>query len=584
MWKCAFLFLSSFAFADLRTVAEKTDWKTTGRYEEIHSLCQDFQRLYPREIRCEKFGKTVEGRDLLAVIVSQNRAFKPEVSHRKKKPILFFQGGIHSGEIDGKDAGFLLIREVLEKKKDVLQKVTLVFVPIFNIDGHERFGKYNRPNQVGPEEMGWRTTSQNLNVNRDYAKAETPEMRAMLRYLVRWDPTVYVDLHVTDGAQFQHSIAVMVNPSLGGNPVLDSVGKKLSDKIQTYLKKAGRQPLDFYPSFNKEDDPSSGISLGIASPRFSQSYWGTHQRFGILVETHSWKDYKTRVFSTKDTLSTLIELAVKDGKEWLRAQERAVEEAKKIGGKKYVLEWDTTKTSKTIEFEGYRYEISDSKVSGQKRIQYFPNEKEIWKIPFFYELEPKVEITAPTVGYVAHVGEAAWIQEKLETHGIIFQIIKKKLRHKVKVFRATDFEFGKKAYEGRQTLSLTEKSGRWQEEEREIPAGSLFIPIRQPNSFLVLYLFEPLSRDSFLSWGFFNAHFEQKEYMEAYVTEEVAREMLKDEKISREFEEKLKEKAFAQSPEMRLEFFYRQHPSWDERFALYPVFQVDREIEPNYLK
>src|SRR5437660_1244337 len=146
-------------------------------------------------------------------------ALTPEAARKKGLPVLLVQGGIHAGEIDGKDAGFLALREALENRaaKGALDRQVLVFVPVFNVDGHERFGRWNRPNQRGPEEMGWRTTSQNLNLNRDYSKADAPEMQAMLRLVNAWDPLAYIDLHVTDGAQFEHDIAVLIEPVDAGD-------------------------------------------------------------------------------------------------------------------------------------------------------------------------------------------------------------------------------------------------------------------------------------------------------------------------------------------------------------------------------
>ena len=134
-------------------------------------------------------------------------------------PVLLVQGGIHAGEIDGKDAGFLLVREALEGKlrRDLLARQVLLFVPVFNVDGHERFGAWNRPNQRGPEQMGWRTTAQNYNLNRDYVKADAPEMQAMLRLVDAWDPAVEMDLHVTDGAQFRHDVSITGEPVQAGS-------------------------------------------------------------------------------------------------------------------------------------------------------------------------------------------------------------------------------------------------------------------------------------------------------------------------------------------------------------------------------
>jgi len=186
----------------LRTIAERSGDRRTGRYEEVERLCPAFQRQWPQQVRCFEFGRTPEGRPMLALVASADGTLDAATARRVNRPVVLMQGGIHAGEIEGKDAGFLALRQMLEGSlaRGALQGATLVFVPVFNVDGHERFGRWNRPNQVGPEEMGWRVTSQNLNLNRDYVKAEAPEMQAMLRLLGEWDPIMYVDLHATDGA------------------------------------------------------------------------------------------------------------------------------------------------------------------------------------------------------------------------------------------------------------------------------------------------------------------------------------------------------------------------------------------------
>src|SRR5690606_26019324 len=189
------------------------------------------------------------------------------------------------------------IREMLDEKaaRGALRSFVLVFVPVFNVDGHERFGRWNRPNQNGPEEMGWRTTSQNLNLNRDYTKADAPEMQAMLRLLETWDPELYVDLHATDGAQFEHDVSNQIEPSYVGDPELQPVGRALLAELNGALEAQGSLPIDFYPSLMREDDPASGFAAGAYGPRFQTGYWPLRNRFALLVETHSWKDYPTRV-------------------------------------------------------------------------------------------------------------------------------------------------------------------------------------------------------------------------------------------------------------------------------------------------
>src|SRR5690606_17682588 len=278
-----------------------------------------FAEQWPQAVRCLEFGRSPEGRPMLALAASQAGALTGAAARERRLPVLLFQGGIHSGEIDGKDAGFLVLRELLEGRvvPGALDKSVFVFVPVFSVDAHERFGRWNRPNQNGPEEMGWRVTSHNLNLNRDYTKAEAPEMQAMLRLLNEWDPILYVDLHATDGAQFEHDISVLVEPKYTGSPLLQPRGKQLLREINERLTERGALPTDFYPSLRDHNDPASGFSHGAYPPRYSTGYWALRNRFAVLVETHSWKDYPTRVRLTRDAILAMVELAARDGREWL---------------------------------------------------------------------------------------------------------------------------------------------------------------------------------------------------------------------------------------------------------------------------
>jgi len=168
---------ASLAADSLSTVAERSGFRQTGRYDEVIALCAAFQARWPDAVRCQEFGRTPQGRPMQVLVVSRSGALDPQAARAAGLPVLLVQGGIHAGEIDGKDAVFLLLRELLEGKKGkgLLEKQVLVFVPVFNVDGHERFGAWNRPNQRGPEQMGWRVTAQNYNLNRDYVKADGPE-------------------------------------------------------------------------------------------------------------------------------------------------------------------------------------------------------------------------------------------------------------------------------------------------------------------------------------------------------------------------------------------------------------------------
>jgi hypothetical protein len=566
---------------DLSTVAERSGFVSTGRMEEVERLCAAFHEAYPDRVRCDAFGTSPEGRPMLALVASQDGVLEPAQAREKGRPVILVQGGIHAGEIDGKDAGFLLLREILEghAAAGALEAVTLVFVPVFNVDGHERFGPNNRPNQVGPVEMGWRTTAQNLNLNRDYVKADAPEMQAMLRLLDAWDPIVLVDLHVTDGAEFQHDVAVLVDPSDVGPEVLAAQGRQLRSGILARLTGLGHLPLPFYPSFRTEDDPTSGFAASAMSPRFSNGYWGMRERLGVLVETHSWKDYATRVRATHDTVLAILEAATHDAGAWTLAAKEAESQATLAGGHEVPLAWEATQRSVPFDFLGVAYTREPSAISGGLVTRYRPDEPEVWTVPFFRELTPSLVVTAPRGGYLVPAAFAPMVAPVLALHGIQALPLSRAFEGDAEAFRATKATFATAPFEGRFTAKL---EGAWAREHREAPAGSLFVPIAQPRARLLMTLLEPRCDDSLAAWGMFNACFERKEYMETYVAEEVAERMLAaDPALAAEFTSRLASDAeFAHSPSARLEFFFRRHPSWDERVNLYPILRLDaRPVE-----
>jgi hypothetical protein len=571
----------------LQTVAEQSHFLRTGRYDEVVRLCAAYERKWRDAVRCTQFGRTPEGRPMLVLTVSRTGALTPEEARKRNLPVMLMQGGIHAGEIDGKDAGFLAVRELLGSgadgppgayarvvSPDVLKSFVLVFVPVFNVDGHERFGHWNRPNQVGPEEMGWRATGQNFNLNRDYMKADTPEMQAMLRLLGAWDPVLYVDLHVTDGAEFQHDVSNTLEPVYAGDPGLHPAGSALVKELNEKITTMGSMPLGFYPSFVVDDDPASGFAAGPPQPRFSHGYWALHNRFGLLVETHSWKDYPTRVRVTHNIIVTLADMMAKQGAHWRALQHEADSRALQLGGQDVALDFGNGPHITTIDFQGYAYTREPSAISGSLVTRYDNRQRQVWHVPFKDVVVPKTQVKAPTGGYVIPAADAAWVGEKLLLHGIRFErILKPQPDVKLETFRASKVAYSKAPFEGHTAMTF---EGQWQPETRVIPAGSLFAPIAQPNARVLVALLEPQAPDSLGAWGFFNTAFEAKEYMEPYVAEQVARELLaKDPKLAADFNQKLaSDPEFAANPQARLDFFYRLSPSWDERLNLYPVYRL----------
>jgi hypothetical protein len=565
--------------AALETVAEQSKFVRTGRYDEVPRLCEAYARTWPDLVKCVDFGRTPEGRRMVALVASRSGALTPEAARQRGLPVMLMQGGIHAGEIDGKDAGFLALRELL-RDGNTLRNFVLVFVPVFNVDGHERFGRWNRPNQVGPEEMGWRATAQNLNLNRDYMKADTPEMHAMLGLLNAWDPILYVDMHVTDGANFQHDVSNTIDPLYSGDAALHPAAKALVTELNSKIAAMGSHPLDFYPEFVKEDDPDSGFAVAAYPPRFSTAYWGLHNRFALLLETHSWKDYATRVRVTHNIIMTLAGMMSREGAGW-RAQAVAADaRAQQLGGQTVTLDFDNGPHVRTIDFLGYAYTRRHSDISGAVATYYDATKPTVWHVPLRDTIVPTTTAQAPRGGYIVTAANADWMAAKLALHGIRFE----KLAHAaagapVETFRATQVTYSKETFEGHTMLTF---QGAWAPEKRAIPAGSLFVPIAQPNSRLVVALLEPQGVDSLAAWGFFDSAFERKEDMEPYVEEQVAAEMLAhDPKVAADFKKRLAEdKQFAADPGARLEYFYRLSPSWDERLNLYPVYRVESALRP----
>jgi len=568
------------AATSLSTIAERSGFQNTGRYDEVVDLCARFQKAYPKQVRCFEFGRTPEGRPMLALAVSRTGALTAEQAKKRGLPVMLVQGGIHAGEIDGKDAGFLALREALENKAapGALDKQVLLFVPVFNVDGHERFGKWNRPNQRGPVEMGWRTTAQNFNLNRDYVKGDAPEMQSMLALVNAWDPLAYIDLHVTDGAKFQPDVSIQVEPVHGGDEELKRAGAALQTAVMADLKAQGSDPKPYYISFATDDDPTSGFVDSMATPRFSTGYFPMRNRFAMLVETHSWKDYPTRVRITRNTIVSLLSQVAAHGKEWQKLTQDADARATAMAGADFPISYRTTFNAKTIEFPGYEYTRSYSEVSGGLMTHYDESKPQMWSVPLRDEVVPDLKIAAPKGGYLVPLADAARIGAKLKQHGIAFKVLASdQMAAEVETFRATKTKFGAQSFEGHQSLAV---EGDWGRERRSLAKGALFVPIAQPKARLVMTMLEPRGADSLLAWGEFNNAFERKEYMEEYVAEDVARAQLEaDPALREEFQKKLDSDAeFNKSQAKRLEFFARRHASWDERYNLYPVMRTAQKF------
>lgn len=562
-----------------QTLAEQTDYRKTWNYADTVSYAEKLAKQSPW-IEYRSFGRSGEGREMPLLIAAKDKNFTPEKARKSGKAVVFIQAGIHSGEIDGKDAGFALLRDIAitKTRADLLNDVVIIFVPIYNVDGHELASPYNRINQNGPDEMGWRATSANLNLNRDYMKADAPETRAWLALWDEWKPDFFVDAHVTDGAEFQYNVTYEYAHFQEVAPEIKNWMDKYFDGSIVPKVEAEGNLLTHYVEFAGRE-VTNGVATFIATPRFATGYVPLRNRPGLLIETHSYKPYKSRVRGTYDVLRYTLEELNKN-KESLFEAVRKAETATIERGKTYdpnyqfPLRLAITEKSEPFEFKGTEYKKEKSEISGAERIVYGTKPLNI-TIPKYDE----ARVTASAAPPLYYIIPPQWQSaiEVLKAHGIEFQRTEKPLTIEIESYRLNEPKWSQMSFEGHNTVSYKIVPVK---ETRTFPVNSVIVPMDQEAANVVVHLLEPASQDSLAYWGFFNPIFEQKEYGEGYVVEKLAREMLeKNPEFRKEFEEKLKDPDFAKNPYARLNFFYQRSPYYDKRINLYPVGRIVKQIE-----
>jgi len=558
----------------LYTHYEKSGFTETPRYDKTIRFCKQLAEASPM-VHYTSFGVSPQGRELPLLIVDKNGNFDVAAIRKSENAVLLVQACIHAGEPDGKDAGLTLIRDLvlLNKNTDLLDHVTLLFIPILNVDGHERFGANNRINQNGPTEMGWRTNAQNLNLNRDYLKAESPEIQSWVELFNTWMPDFFVDCHVTDGADYQYALTYGMEIYGDMDPVLTLWQKdKYLQAVELQMKNAGI-PIVPYVDFRNWHDPRSGMETWASPPMFSQGYCAARNRPAILLETHMLKDYKTRVTATYEMLKSTMNVLNKEYKNLHKLVLAADAQTASAAFRKqaFSLQFETSaKDSSLLNFLGVEYSVVKSDLSGGDWFTYSKTPKN-FTIPFFNTLKPKSQVMLPE----AYVVPAEWkiVIEKLRLHGIQMQVLTRETKFNTDCYRFKTYKFRGTPYEGRQTVDVDIETFR---QEVSYPAGSVVVATNQPTARLIAQILEPKAPSSLLWWGYFNAIFEQKEYAESYVMEPMAREMIKkDSTLLKTLELKKKaEPEFATHPFEILNWFYRQTPYWDNRKDVYPVGRI----------
>ena len=558
------------------TPSERSGLTATPDYDETFAWLRTLVAAAP-ELEMISIGRSLQGRDIWMVIASADQQFTAQALVNNGKPTLLAHAGIHSGEIDGKDAGLMLLRDmtVAAKRRELLASSNFLFIPILNVDGHERSSVFNRINQRGPANMGWRTNARNQNLNRDFTKLDTPGVRAVVRVIREWQPDLYLDLHVTDGADYQYDITFGGNGRRGWSA---AIGNWIEDiyrpAISAGLTAQGHAPGGLIFAANGQD-MRDGFLTWTGDPRFSNGYGDAIHLPTVLVENHSLKPYRRRVLGTYVLLAETLQLLAREQESLSRAV--AQDHARRPQSIPLGFKRNENSKPEKVPFKGISSERYKSEVSGGEVVR--------WTGEPVTELIPEVLMDQPTV--MASVPQAygvpaAWadVAERIALHGIEVEKLVDPLTVSAEIYRLPDAGIAKPSswtpnpFEGH--IRIDPGVPVSHAVEMTLPAGSYRISTDQPLGELLVLLLEPASPDSFLQWGFFLELFTRTEYAEAYVLEPLARAMLaKDAGLRARFEEKLSvDEEFATSPYQRLMWFYEQTPFYDEQYLLYPVVRI----------
>jgi dipeptidyl-peptidase 4 len=495
------------ALQSLKTVAESSGFKATALATDVESFLKSLAAA-DKSVRLETIGQSVEGREIWSLQWNADKA-NPE-----DRLVVLLLGSIHPGESDGKEALLALARDLLSKPNALWKEnLSLIFVPNYNVDGGERIGKNHRPGQKGPDDgMGIRENAQGLDLNRDFVKLESPEANALIRCLDQWDVDVLIDCHTTNGSLHQYELTYSTpNNPAGATKLQDYLRGTMMPAVTSGMKTSG------YNSFwygNFEDDHKRWESYGH-EPRYSTEYMGMRGKIGILSESYSYSEYKTRIDATYAFVAHCLDqlaqnrevvngLIAEGQSEWQASENDRVAKPKKekLALQAKLARWDEPVTALGFEL----LDETGKPVAGANELAFFhkgENLNRLNKKEYSVELWTKIEPVTDTEIPVAYAlsSEQAWVVDRLMRHGVKVWKFEKESQvsvanHKIK--------------------KLTEDANfqdhrLWKIEVETLPAeivtiaaGSYLIPTAQPLGRLVTYTLEPNSDDSLAKWNFFD--------------------------------------------------------------------------------
>ena len=563
-----FILISVFGYSQIQTPYEKGNGNQTTTFDEMRKFYQELAKQYP-SISYETKGEDDNGAPIDVVIFNPTKLSFEEA--KKGKSVLFVNNGIHPGEPDGIDATMMLMRDLATGKVKAPKSIIFTAIASYNISGMMNRGSFSRANQNGPEEYGFRGNARNYDLNRDFIKTDSKNSRSFQQIFQWLKPDVFIDNHVSNGADYQYTFTyISTNKERLGNVL----GNYFNDEMQrTLLKNMEKKGVISVPYVNIHGDvPDGGFPAFVDSPRYATGYTTLFNAIGTVVETHMLKPYKDRVKVTYDYMVDNLNYIDENYK---TIQQKRAENLKQYKvGNRYALAWklDSTKYE-TIDFKGFEAKYKPSDVSGKTRLWYDRNAKFSKPVKFYNTYVPAKEITIPKY-YV--IPQSEWkVIDLLKLNQIKMIPIKQDSTIAVEQYRIKDFKTVPNPYEGHYLhydTFVTKEYGK-----TKFRAGDFLVPLNQDGVKFLLETLEPEAVDSYFNWNFFDAILGQKEYYSAYVFEDTAAKLLKDNKALKtafEMEKSINPK-FAEDGQAQLDWVYKHSDYYEKTHQLYPIFRVN---------
>jgi hypothetical protein len=536
----------------------------SATHAEVIAYYQKLAKQYP-QMRTIDYGMTDVGKPLTLVVLSRDKVFDPAHIKKQNKRVLLINNGIHPGEPEGIDASMMLTRDLLKNNK-LPEDVVICIIAVYNIDGNMNRG-HSRANQNGPDAYGFRGNYRNLDLNRDFIKADSRNALAFAQILKTWQPEVLLDNHVSDGADYQYVMTLIETQKDKQNPLLaDYTANVMTADLYKGMKKSGFEMIPY--GAGESGLPDSGIVSFMETPRFSTGFAAQHNMISYMTETHMLKPFDKRLYATYNFMEHLIAICQRDAK--VIGDLRKKVDAEVSRQKTFSLAWalDETKVD-TITFKGYEAGYKTSEVSGLKRLYYDRNKPYTKTIKFFNTYKATATVEKP----VAYIIPQAW--GKVIDLFKLNRVAMKQLAHDttldLQMYYIADYKTGTRPYEGHYIHSgvkLNPVDGKI-----KFYAGDYVVYVNQPINRYIVETLEPQGVDSFFAWNFFDSVLGQKEYFSDYVFEDIAADLLKKDPDLRKKldDEKAKDPKMTNSAGAQLNFVYRNSPYFEKTYLRYPV-------------